>query len=285
MKARAAHHAAEPASSAEASPAAEALQPRGRKRSGKKAESPGQSFAAALAEHLRAAGPGLPPLAHAARTGHARERRSADSPAPSAASTRPGRTTSPARVPAPAPAPDTAAARRDAAPATPTTAPLAPGTLNAPRAPAAELKATAEPVRLLPPELHADPGLQGAILPRAAHVVLQAGPAGEVALHLRLREGVAEVRLDGQAAPALARHERVLSTELASQGLQLRLDVSAPVQSAAGAESLAAGAQGDRNGQPPPDDPRESSEDAPPPRGEPARTPKLRPDGRIHVEA
>lgn len=289
MKARAAHHPPEEASSgasAEVSPAAEALQPRAsaRKRAGKKSESASESFAAALGEQLRAAGPGLPTLPQVARTGHApvRERRSADAPAPStsgARSTRPP----PARDTAPAHPPDTTAARRDGAPTSP---PVVLGTVDAPRASPAELKPAPEPVRLLPPEAHADPSLRGAILPRAAHVTFQAGPAGEVALHLRLRDGVAEVRLDGQAAPALARHERALSTELAGQGLQLRLDVSAPVQSAAGAESLAAGAQGDRNGQPPPDDPREAADDGTPASGTgPARTPKLRPDGRIHVEA
>ncbi|HVP63091.1 MAG TPA: hypothetical protein VMT11_21215 [Myxococcaceae bacterium] len=284
MKARTSRPAAEAAPSSEASPAAETLQPRGRKKSGKKSEGSPQSFAAALGEHLRAAGAGLPSMPHAARTSHqtGRERRSADAPAPSAVSTRPGRTT-PARDAAPSPAPEAAVARRDGAP---TAAPVAPGNLDAPRASAAEPKPAPEPVRLLPPEAHADASLQGAVLPRAAHVMLEAGSAGEVALHLRVRDGVAELRLDGQAGPALARHERVLSTELASHGLQLRLDVTAPVQSAARAESLAAGAQGDRNGQPPPDDPREAPDDgAPPPRGGPARTPKLRPDGRIHVEA
>jgi hypothetical protein len=65
-----------------------------------------------------------------------------------------------------------------------------------------------------------DPTLRAVVLPQTAHVRCEVDGAGELALHLRVRDGVADVRLDGQAAQLLNRVSD-LEAALASEGLRL----------------------------------------------------------------
>lgn len=65
-----------------------------------------------------------------------------------------------------------------------------------------------------------DPGLRAAVLPRAAHLNLAVDGAGDLSLHLRVRDGVADVRVDGPAAQLLNRVSQ-LEAALATEGLQL----------------------------------------------------------------
>jgi hypothetical protein len=66
-----------------------------------------------------------------------------------------------------------------------------------------------------------DPTLHGAVLTDSAHVSLDAGAAGEITLHLRVKDGVADVRVEGAAAPMLAIRPHELQAALASEGLTL----------------------------------------------------------------
>ncbi|HEX3698138.1 MAG TPA: hypothetical protein VH374_22395 [Polyangia bacterium] len=66
-----------------------------------------------------------------------------------------------------------------------------------------------------------DPTLHGAVLTDSAHVSLDAGAAGEITLHLRVKDGVADVRVEGAGAPTLAIRPHELQAALASEGLTL----------------------------------------------------------------
>ncbi|HVR61068.1 MAG TPA: hypothetical protein VMU50_04170 [Polyangia bacterium] len=66
-----------------------------------------------------------------------------------------------------------------------------------------------------------DPTLQGTIMTDGAHVSLDAGAAGEITLHLRVKDGVADVRVEGAAVPALEIRQQELRVALASEGLSL----------------------------------------------------------------
>ena len=66
-----------------------------------------------------------------------------------------------------------------------------------------------------------DPTLYGAVMTDSAHVSLDAGAAGEITLHLRVKDGVADVRVEGAGVPSLAIHPQDLQAALASEGLSL----------------------------------------------------------------
>jgi hypothetical protein len=65
-----------------------------------------------------------------------------------------------------------------------------------------------------------DPSLHGTILPERAVLSVDAG-AGEIALHLRVKDGVADVRVVGSAAEGLDVQQHELRAALASEGLSL----------------------------------------------------------------
>lgn len=66
-----------------------------------------------------------------------------------------------------------------------------------------------------------DPSLRGATLGKSAHLTLETPGAGELSLHLRVRDGVADVRVDGAAARSLDIRPDDLRTALAGEGLSL----------------------------------------------------------------
>ena len=66
-----------------------------------------------------------------------------------------------------------------------------------------------------------DASLRLGVLTRAAHLSLHVDGAGDLALHVRVRDGTAEIRVDGAAAPLLNGHVPELRAALASEGLQL----------------------------------------------------------------
>jgi hypothetical protein len=66
-----------------------------------------------------------------------------------------------------------------------------------------------------------DPSLRGIVMSDSASVSLDAGAAGEITLHLRVKDGVADVRVDGSAAPTLDLRQQDLRVALASEGLTL----------------------------------------------------------------
>ena len=66
-----------------------------------------------------------------------------------------------------------------------------------------------------------DPSLHGALMNDTARVSLDAGAAGEITLHLRIKDGVADVRFEGTAAQTLEIRPQELRIALASEGLSL----------------------------------------------------------------
>jgi len=84
------------------------------------------------------------------------------------------------------------------------------------------------PGPVLPPELpQALAG--GTILPGAAHLRLESSSLGDLALHLRIREGVAHLRVEGEQGPQLAQRSQELQRALAADGLKLgQLEVERP---------------------------------------------------------
>jgi hypothetical protein len=63
--------------------------------------------------------------------------------------------------------------------------------------------------------------LSGALLPHAAHLKVTSDTLGEVALHLRVRDGVAHVRVEAETAQALDARAPELARALAAEGLKL----------------------------------------------------------------
>ncbi len=110
------------------------------------------------------------------------------------------------RVPTPAPHPSHLAPRRpfDAIlAALPPPAPI-------PAAPSALLAHAAE-----------DPSLRATVMPERAVLSIDTGSAGELALHLRVKDGVADVRVSGAAAHTVEMRPSELRAALASEGLTL----------------------------------------------------------------
>jgi hypothetical protein len=158
-----------------------------------------------------------------------------------------------------------------------------------------------------PPPVLADRNLSGAVLPHAAHLSLDTREAGAIGLHLRIRDGVADLRIDGTVAERVEARSAELRLALAREGLQLgTLELSAgtgdrctPVPSAGTGDSctpeLSAGTgdpshPGHRGEADRPDSPGiappRGTKAAPGPEAAPAPVPR-RGDGRgsIHVEA
>jgi hypothetical protein len=96
--------------------------------------------------------------------------------------------------------------------------------------------------------------LGGAILPGAAHLRLQSDTLGELALHLRVRDGVAHLRVEGEQAPQLLQHGQELQRALAAEGLKLgQLEAERPqAQAAAPADAARTAPDQGQGGGPPP---------------------------------
>lgn len=95
----------------------------------------------------------------------------------------------------------------------------------------AELAKASAPVPLLPPDARS---ADGAVLRNAAHLRVETPGLGALELHLRVRDGVAHVRLDGEAARAVEARAAELSRALASEGLKLgQLDARQPTAATA----------------------------------------------------
>jgi hypothetical protein len=189
-------------------------------------------------------------------------------------------------LPGPAPAPHAAP------PAPPPAVPVAP-----PRPAPATAPPTAAALRApLPPGPDA-PGVDGAVLPHAAHLRIEpAQPGlGEIELHLRVRGGVAHLRVDGEGSHAVAASVPELASALAGAGLTLgQLDVPPPRPAAtpapsSGGADLRSGSDGRGAGFDPPapggGDARERGAPPPPPPPPPGRRDRTPSGGRIHVEA
>jgi flagellar hook-length control protein FliK len=138
---------------------------------------------------------------------------------------------------------------------------------------------------LQPPELP-QTLLGGAILPHTAHLRLESESLGDLALHLRVRDGVAHLRVEGEQAGRLAGRSHELQQALAAEGLalgQLELERPAVPAAPAGQPPRSAADQGTPQGE------RERPErDEPTPGQHTGAAPARRPSGRAtahHVEA
>jgi hypothetical protein len=165
----------------------------------------------------------------------------------------------------------------------------------APRGFAAAL-ASAHVANALPPALieqaSFDPSLQMSVTPQAAHLSMDTGATGPLIAQLQITNGVADVRLTGDAASLLARHGAELSLGLTAAGLQPgRVEITAP---AAGADLQSATSDGSGAGAFRHDaqarDGSETQDRDPtqPPRPERQSAPTLSPVGRtsrLHVKA
>jgi hypothetical protein len=201
------------------------------------------------------------------------------------------RTVAGRREPAlPAPAPP---AQAHASPPPPPAAP--PARPGAPAAPA-----SAASLRAAAPTGLDGGGVEGAVLQHAAHLRIEPNQqgVGEIELHLRVRGGVAHLRVDGEGSQVGAARAPELATALASAGLSLgQIDAPAgrpPVPAApapGGAESHArgdgrtAGFDAPAQGQSEPRDRGEPGTPAHPnsPSARRGRSPSG--SGRVHVEA
>jgi hypothetical protein len=66
-----------------------------------------------------------------------------------------------------------------------------------------------------------DPSLRATLMPETAHLSMDTGGAGELSLHLRIKDGIADVRVDGMASATLDIRQQDLRAALASEGLTL----------------------------------------------------------------
>src|SRR5581483_8980053 len=66
-----------------------------------------------------------------------------------------------------------------------------------------------------------DPSLRATVMPERAVLSIDTGSAGELALHLRVKDGVADVRVAGAAAHTVEMRASELRAALASEGLTL----------------------------------------------------------------
>lgn len=100
----------------------------------------------------------------------------------------------------------------------------------APSLPTSNARAVAEP----PPAsfvaaLPEDPALRLTVNPNVAAIQVQTPDAGDLSLYLRVRQGAAELRVDGAAAPVLERRVDELKRVLAAEGISLRhVEVTPP---------------------------------------------------------
>lgn len=92
--------------------------------------------------------------------------------------------------------------------------------------PSAAERTDAKSILLSQPALD-DPSLRVSVMPQAAHINIETGGAGDLSLHLRVKDGVADVRLEGAATPLLVPRTDELRVVLATQGIALgSFDVS-----------------------------------------------------------
>jgi flagellar hook-length control protein FliK len=70
-------------------------------------------------------------------------------------------------------------------------------------------------------EAENDSSLHVALLPQAAHLRMEVEGAGDLSLHLRMRDGFAHVTVSGAAAPLVEMRSADLRSALAGQGLSL----------------------------------------------------------------
>lgn len=118
-----------------------------------------------------------------------------------------------------------------------TTRPVAVAGQAASPAPESQLRLAPPPAArgapVLPPE-PAQGSLGGAILPNAAHLRLESEGLGDLALHLRIRDGVAHLRVEGDQAGLLVGRGQELQRALAAEGLKLgHLEAERPQVAAA----------------------------------------------------
>jgi hypothetical protein len=66
-----------------------------------------------------------------------------------------------------------------------------------------------------------DPSLRATVMPERAVLSIDTGGAGELSLHLRVKDGVADVRVAGAAAHTVEMRPAELRAALASEGLTL----------------------------------------------------------------
>ena len=91
--------------------------------------------------------------------------------------------------------------------------------------------------------------VEGAVLRNAAHLRIDSGQpgVGEIELHLRVREGVAHLRIDGEGGHLVAARAPELAAALAGAGLTLG-KLETPPASVVAAPPPSAGAQDGRTG-------------------------------------
>jgi hypothetical protein len=103
----------------------------------------------------------------------------------------------------------------------------------APPSPTPREASTAEPAAAAPALPLPDVTADGAVLRNAAHLRISAPGVGDLELHLRVRDGVAHVRVDGDAGRALESRAAELSRALAGEGLKLGALDAKPAPAAA----------------------------------------------------
>jgi hypothetical protein len=116
-----------------------------------------------------------------------------------------------------------------------------------------------------------DDGLNLTVMPHTAHMTIESAD-GDLALHLRVRQGSAEITMGGSMAPLFESRAPEARAALASEGISLgRFDM---------------GQQGNgQHGQPAPETAERASEAPAPYRSQPGTAPPTPGDGRIHVTA
>ena len=133
---------------------------------------------------------------------------------------------------------------------------------------AAHLPAHAAP---LAAQIARDEGLNMTVLPHAAHMAIES-PEGDLALHMRVREGSAEITMGGSMAHLFEARAPEARAALASEGLALgRFDSGQP--------------GGGQHGQPAPETPERADEPPAPYRPNQGASPPTPAQGRIHVTA
>jgi hypothetical protein len=133
-----------------------------------------------------------------------------------------------------------------------------------------------------PPGPARDGDPSGAVLRHAAHLRIETPADGDLELHLRIREGVAHLRVDGEAAGLVEAQAGELARALQGQGLRLgSLDLPQPEARAGGEHPAEPGLDFERGGRE-----RGAEPDDPAPRPPPQpRRPTPAPRGGVHVRA
>jgi hypothetical protein len=138
--------------------------------------------------------------------------------------------------------------------------PVATAHAPAPQAPAREAVPPAPPTSFaaLLPE---DPALRINLSPNAATMSIQTPDLGDLSLYLRVRQGAAELRVDGAAGPQIERHAEGLRAALAAEGIALhRLEVRTAVSAAGEASGSTSSTTQFEQDRPPPQQPDQRPE-------------------------